>query len=631
MKIVCDACGTKYSISDDRVAGKVFKIRCKKCSQIIVVRGGQASEPVAAPVEAAAVGEWHVVIDGQQSGPFERAELLRRHAAGEVDDDSYVWRDGMDEWAAFGAVAELADGTTRTSAAAIDAASPPDAYPASASVFSTSARSASNDVFATGAAHEATHASAPETARTDAKLVAERNENSVLFTLGNLAKLASPAPTANPTKPGAAGIEGSGLIDIRQLASTYATKPARSASAIGSMDDLPTFAPTTFGEPIVMMPAAAARGGDRRLMYALFVALAMLAIVASILLVVMLRRDTTEVAGTGSDTRVAQLGEGADGAGGTKGSTANGAGANGSTADGSTAGGSTGNSSNGNGSTANGSTANGSTTNGSTTNGSTASGSMAGGSSSGGPTADGATANGATANGSTGNSSSGTTNGSTNGATANGSTTNGSRPSGSTTGSTAGGSMANGSTANGSRPNGSTTGSRPSGSTTSSTTGSRPTGSAASSSTTGSRPTGSTSTTGSRPTGSTSSSTGSRPTGSTAPDKVQCEFSGYADKGCEIYRPATSTTVNSNLPDNLDRNAIAAGLGTIKAQGCGARSSSRGDVSVQIKVNAEGGVSGVTIKSSPDPVLSQCVSAAVQKGSFAKTKRGSSFGYVWRF
>ncbi len=39
MKIVCDACPAKYSISDDKVQGKVFKIRCKKCSNIIVVRG----------------------------------------------------------------------------------------------------------------------------------------------------------------------------------------------------------------------------------------------------------------------------------------------------------------------------------------------------------------------------------------------------------------------------------------------------------------------------------------------------------------------------------------------------------------------------------------------------------------
>ena len=40
MKIVCDACQAKYSIADEKVQGKAFKIRCKKCNHIIVVRSG---------------------------------------------------------------------------------------------------------------------------------------------------------------------------------------------------------------------------------------------------------------------------------------------------------------------------------------------------------------------------------------------------------------------------------------------------------------------------------------------------------------------------------------------------------------------------------------------------------------
>ena len=45
MKIVCDNCATKYQIADEKVSGKAFKIRCKKCSHIIVVNkgGGEAS------------------------------------------------------------------------------------------------------------------------------------------------------------------------------------------------------------------------------------------------------------------------------------------------------------------------------------------------------------------------------------------------------------------------------------------------------------------------------------------------------------------------------------------------------------------------------------------------------------
>jgi predicted Zn finger-like uncharacterized protein len=38
MKFFCDQCNTRYSIADERVRGKVLKIRCKSCSAIITVR-----------------------------------------------------------------------------------------------------------------------------------------------------------------------------------------------------------------------------------------------------------------------------------------------------------------------------------------------------------------------------------------------------------------------------------------------------------------------------------------------------------------------------------------------------------------------------------------------------------------
>src|SRR5947208_3164463 len=118
MKIVCDACQAKYSISDDKVQGKVFKIRCKKCSNIIVVRGGAgAAEP--APVvqekdtrvydygyDGAAGGEsaaaddavWHLVINQDQVGPMTVAEVQQRFAAGEIDAESFTWREGFADW-----------------------------------------------------------------------------------------------------------------------------------------------------------------------------------------------------------------------------------------------------------------------------------------------------------------------------------------------------------------------------------------------------------------------------------------------------------------------------------------------------------------------------------------------------
>src|SRR5687767_698985 len=48
MKFQCDRCKTRYSIADDKVRGKVLKIRCKNCSSIITVREG-AAEATPAP------------------------------------------------------------------------------------------------------------------------------------------------------------------------------------------------------------------------------------------------------------------------------------------------------------------------------------------------------------------------------------------------------------------------------------------------------------------------------------------------------------------------------------------------------------------------------------------------------
>ena len=106
MKIVCDSCSTKYSISDDKVRGKVFKIRCKKCSHIIVVRGtGDAP----APAEVAGDAVWHRGVDGDQVGPLTDVEVRARLARGEITPENYVWKEGFADWLRLVDVPEFAD------------------------------------------------------------------------------------------------------------------------------------------------------------------------------------------------------------------------------------------------------------------------------------------------------------------------------------------------------------------------------------------------------------------------------------------------------------------------------------------------------------------------------------------
>ncbi|MCZ7683345.1 MAG: zinc-ribbon domain-containing protein [Sandaracinaceae bacterium] len=114
MKIVCESCSAKYSIADEKVAGRVFKIRCKKCGAAIVVRGDQvdgggAGEEAAAPqaVDYGGDAVWHIVIEGDQQGPYSPAQLGEMLAAGSIGWDAFVWREGFDDWKPAQDVEEL--------------------------------------------------------------------------------------------------------------------------------------------------------------------------------------------------------------------------------------------------------------------------------------------------------------------------------------------------------------------------------------------------------------------------------------------------------------------------------------------------------------------------------------------
>jgi predicted Zn finger-like uncharacterized protein len=154
MKFLCDRCKTRYSIADERVRGKVLKIRCKSCSHVITVREGMTDEdeapttatpggaaalaakakagggtfagpaPVAGtgntpppsaladafaqvmqpkradtePPPSALEEEWYVSLDGNQEGPYSLAEAQAWIAGKKHDDDLFCWSEGFDDW-----------------------------------------------------------------------------------------------------------------------------------------------------------------------------------------------------------------------------------------------------------------------------------------------------------------------------------------------------------------------------------------------------------------------------------------------------------------------------------------------------------------------------------------------------
>jgi predicted Zn finger-like uncharacterized protein len=305
MKIVCDSCGTKYSISDDKVRGKVFKIRCKKCSHIIVVRG--TNDAAAAQPAAAAEGGWHVVVDGEQVGPVPESDIRARIARGEVNGETYIWKEGFSDWLKISAVPEFADvagggvpsapaasdslfaessapvpvngtessgkqrpgqrasggmfavgGAGAVAAAAAAEESDVFAAPAPATV-----RPSGGDLFASAAAAQpaaaeeprwpaggASVAAAPHDGGRVESLTGQRHENSVLFSLSNLQSLALPSAAAKPISTSAPTPEGSGLIDIRAMAATTLGAPEMKSS--GGMDDLPAFGAFSPAAPVLL-------------------------------------------------------------------------------------------------------------------------------------------------------------------------------------------------------------------------------------------------------------------------------------------------------------------------------------------------------------------------------------------
>jgi predicted Zn finger-like uncharacterized protein len=177
MKFVCDKCHTKYSIADERVRGRVLKIRCKSCSNVITVREepkGAVSTPAAAstatgarprpmqhtqpidrllddafagpgglfasseegehtmvsqgpPGAAGAAGEigneWYVSFDGEQEGPMSLdAAIARVRAERPKGREAHCWNPTFFVWKPVEEVPELAP--------ALAPARPPAAPPA---------------------------------------------------------------------------------------------------------------------------------------------------------------------------------------------------------------------------------------------------------------------------------------------------------------------------------------------------------------------------------------------------------------------------------------------------------------------------------------------------------------------
>jgi predicted Zn finger-like uncharacterized protein len=283
MKIACQSCQAKYTIADEKVVGKVVKIRCKKCGSTIVVNGQDGSQAGAASEEATEVrgssadfnassGEaggdaegWTVNVGDNDQRTMTTAQVVGEFRNGTITDETYCWRDGMGDWLPLREIEELSQACGLTAAASFARQPTPEPAPAAhgsvrpaaglgggggglfgnspapmgaqaapvpAAARRANGRAGGADLF--GGAAEAggendVMTSAPQSmsgarvAEGDGKMTGQRNENSVLFSLNALTSAEAQKGPKPGGMAGAAEGDGSGLIDIRALSSAMGT------------------------------------------------------------------------------------------------------------------------------------------------------------------------------------------------------------------------------------------------------------------------------------------------------------------------------------------------------------------------------------------------------------------------
>ena len=87
------------------------------------------------------------------------------------------------------------------------------------------------------------------------------------------------------------------------------------------------------------------------------------------------------------------------------------------------------------------------------------------------------------------------------------------------------------------------------------------------------------------------------------------------------------------LPAELSQAEISKGMARIKSKidACAARTQHQGTVTVSVKVMGSGAVDEAKVKSTPDGSLGACVVAAVKTAAFARTQKGGTISYSFRF
>jgi hypothetical protein len=106
VKVKCAQCNARYGIPEERVRGRMLKIRCKNCRSIIEV---WSSEGTIRSVIDRGKKVWFLVVKRQRIGPITEQEVRERFERGEVKAKTYGWRQGFSKWERLHDIPEFKD------------------------------------------------------------------------------------------------------------------------------------------------------------------------------------------------------------------------------------------------------------------------------------------------------------------------------------------------------------------------------------------------------------------------------------------------------------------------------------------------------------------------------------------
>jgi predicted Zn finger-like uncharacterized protein len=287
MKIICQSCQSKYTVSDEKVQGKTVKIKCRKCGATILVNSGGVTTSSGSLSEADSLASGGAdggptfmvnVAEGDQRS-MSLADIIAAYNSTSITVETYVWTDGMGDWQPLGQVESIVAALQNPEAAAAPAAAPSAGYAAApaaeyaapeplaapepaaprtaakrdpgrrpADLFASSNEIATSAPVLNGGIPAAAPAARPATG--------QRDDNSTLFSLSALTAKAAGPTTPSISAKSSAKVEDSGLIDLKALAGDIGS-PKSMNSGLLVPDSAGLF---PLGAPALTAPVAAAPG-----------------------------------------------------------------------------------------------------------------------------------------------------------------------------------------------------------------------------------------------------------------------------------------------------------------------------------------------------------------------------------